>query len=90
MAGRQLPNLLDSLRAGQGAARGRGRGRGGHHSGNRGLTKDEIVQRTDQDALLSRLSAVSLEYLEDPFARLFVDVEIPKRFPIINRGMEVS
>lgn len=32
------------------------------------------------------MSAVSLGYLEDPFAQFFVQGETPKRYPIINRG----
>ncbi|KAF1816387.1 leucine carboxyl methyltransferase [Eremomyces bilateralis CBS 781.70] len=86
MASPKLPNLLDSLKSGSSGARGRGRGRGGSSTGSRGLTKDRVIQRTDQDALLSRLSAVKIGYLEDRFAHAFVDEEPPKRFPIINRG----
>jgi [phosphatase 2A protein]-leucine-carboxy methyltransferase len=32
------------------------------------------------------MSAVSLGYLDDPFAEFFVQGEVPKRYPIINRG----
>ena len=82
----EIPNLL-SLR---GARGGRGRGRGGR-SGAEGAasssaSKDKIVQQTDQDASLSRMSAVALGYLDDPFARHFAQGETPKRYPIINRG----
>lgn len=49
--------------------------------------KDGIVQQTDQDASVSRLSAVEVGYLEDPFAKLFVSSQAQRRrFPIINRG----
>jgi [phosphatase 2A protein]-leucine-carboxy methyltransferase len=34
------------------------------------------------------MSAVSLGYLEDPFAALFISDTQARRFPIINRGME--
>ncbi|KAI9786275.1 MAG: carboxy methyl transferase for protein phosphatase 2A [Peltula sp. TS41687] len=53
--------------------------------------KDKIVQDTDRDASVSRLSAVELGYLEDPFARQFLmeDEKSPRRFPIINRGTYV-
>ncbi|KAI9823973.1 MAG: carboxy methyl transferase for protein phosphatase 2A [Phylliscum demangeonii] len=40
-----------------------------------GSSPDHIVQSTDRDASLSRLSAVERGYLDDPFARLFVDEE---------------
>lgn len=85
----QIPNLL-SLR---GARGGRGRGRGGlFDSGShvsQSASKDKVVQQTDQDASLSRMSAVSLGYLDDPFAALFAQGETPKRYPIINRGTYV-
>lgn len=53
--------------------------------------RDKIVQQTDGDASNSRLSAVSLGYLNDPFAKaLFPQTaEPPKRYPIINRGTYV-
>jgi [phosphatase 2A protein]-leucine-carboxy methyltransferase len=47
------------------------------------------IQGTDTDAAVSRLSAVDVGYLEDPYARFFVqssDGPAPRRFPIINRG----
>jgi [phosphatase 2A protein]-leucine-carboxy methyltransferase len=50
---------------------------------------DKIVQGTDNDASVSRLSAVEVGYLEDPFAKAFVPSETDRwirRFPIINRG----
>ncbi|QDS71888.1 hypothetical protein FKW77_010186 [Venturia effusa] len=85
-AGR-IPNLL-SLRGTGGARR-----RGGPTSLGHGRTqedaetrKDRIVQQTDNDALASRMSAVSLGYLDDPFAQAFLQGAIPRRYPIINRG----
>jgi len=82
----EIPNLL-SLRGSRG---GRGRGRG-VRSGASGygpdvVSKDKIVQKTDQDASDSRMSAVALDYLEDPFAECFTSGQITKRYPIINRG----
>jgi len=53
------------------------------------FAKDKIVQLTDQDASVSRLSAVEVGYLDDPFARLFLSAGQQKKFPIINRGMSV-
>lgn len=50
---------------------------------------DKIVQGTDNDASVSRLSAVEVGYLDDPFAKAFVPSETDRwirRFPIINRG----
>ena len=50
---------------------------------------DKIVQGTDNDASVSRLSAVEVGYLNDPFAKAFVPSETDRwirRFPIINRG----
>ncbi|KAL9626883.1 MAG: hypothetical protein Q9204_006964, partial [Flavoplaca sp. TL-2023a] len=44
---------------------------------------------TDQDASVSRLSAVELGYLNDPFAVRFVSGPGQRRFPIINRGTYV-
>ena len=50
------------------------------------MRADTAIQGTDTDAAVSRLSAVSSGYLEDPFAELFVEGEGTKRLPIINRG----
>jgi [phosphatase 2A protein]-leucine-carboxy methyltransferase len=47
--------------------------------------KDRVVQQTDQDASVSRMSAVDVGYLDDPFAKHFAG-ESRRRFPIINRG----
>ncbi|TVY62766.1 Leucine carboxyl methyltransferase [Lachnellula suecica] len=91
MSAPQIPNLLSS-RGGPRSrgARGRGRGRG---SGDRPgdatpaqQRKDLDIQATDTDAAVSRLSAVSLGYLDDPFAPLFVSGAGTRRLPIINRG----
>ncbi|KUJ16708.1 LCM-domain-containing protein [Mollisia scopiformis] len=91
MSAQQIPNLL-TLRGGPRSrgGRARGRGRGGPHSGNpelqAQLQKDRDVQSTDTDAAVSRLSAVDLGYLHDPFASLFVNGPGTRRLPIINRG----
>lgn len=52
-------------------------------------SKDKIIQATDQDASVSRLSAVEVGYLHDHFAKAFVVSESDRwtrRLPIINRG----
>ena len=64
MAAPQIPNL-STFRRGRGAMRGRGQGLGSSvdHSQSAEastLVKDEIVQQTDQDASVSRLSAGEL------------------------------
>ena len=53
--------------------------------------RDKTVQQTDNDASSSRLSAVSLGYLNDEFAKELSgqDAPPPKRYPIINRGTYV-
>ncbi|KAG5658499.1 hypothetical protein KAF25_010680 [Fusarium avenaceum] len=86
MASADIPNLLNSLRSARGG-RGRGRGRGGY--GPSAATHDSTIQGTDTDASVSRLSAVDLGYLDDPYAQYFVqstDGPAPRRLPIINRG----
>ncbi|KAI2621390.1 leucine carboxyl methyltransferase [Hypomontagnella submonticulosa] len=87
MSAPSIPNLL-SLRGSRGASRGRGRGRGGHpHSA--AVSHDATIQGTDTDAAVSRMSAVDLGYLEDPFAQYFVQNTAGgavRRLPIINRG----
>ncbi|ERS99175.1 leucine carboxy methyltransferase [Sporothrix schenckii 1099-18] len=48
-----------------------------------------IIQSTDTDAALSRMSAVDLGLLQDPFAQYFAGDgggPAPRRLPIINRG----
>ncbi|KAL8998696.1 MAG: hypothetical protein Q9188_006043 [Gyalolechia gomerana] len=89
MAAPQIPNL-NTLRRAPGHAPGRARG-GPSSSNNEEYeaAKDKIIQQTDQDASVSRLSAVQLGYLDDPFADLFVVGQSQRRFPIINRGTYV-
>ena len=88
------PDLTALLREARNS-RGRGRGRGSNTVPDESLastpaplasSKDKIVQQTDQDASVSRISAVSLGYLHDPFAALFLSDTQARRFPIINRG----
>ncbi|KAL4779626.1 S-adenosyl-L-methionine-dependent methyltransferase [Aspergillus varians] len=88
MSASQIPNL-NTLRRGGG--RGRFRGRGGHEgSGSSPGQKDQVVQGTDNDASVSRLSAVGLGYLDDPFARALTPSGLAtRRLPIINRGTYV-
>ncbi|KAK0672729.1 putative leucine carboxyl methyltransferase 1 [Cercophora samala] len=98
MSASSIPNLL-SLR-GRGGSRGRGRG-GSHRGASSGpsASHDTTIQGTDTDAAVSRLSAVELGYLADPFASYFVapsppsfhsgpspGLPTPRRLPIINRG----
>lgn len=101
MSANQIPNL-NTLRRGGGGLRGRLRGLRDGGPGSTGLSddqshtrhntaaaKDKIIQGTDNDASVSRLSAVELGYLDDVFARaLTVAGGGPgsRRFPIINRG----
>ncbi|KAL8750705.1 MAG: hypothetical protein Q9199_006894 [Rusavskia elegans] len=88
MAAPQIPNL-NTLRRGQGRSLGRGRGASSSSLSDEEekAAKDQIVQQTDQDASVSRLSAVELGYLDDPFAKRFVSGPSQRRFPIINRGL---
>ena len=54
---------------------------------------DKIIQGTDLDASISRLSAVEAGYLSDPFAKSFVASEggsNVRRYPIINRGSLIA
>ncbi|KAL8987710.1 MAG: hypothetical protein Q9177_003115, partial [Variospora cf. flavescens] len=87
MAAPQIPNL-NTLRRGTGRPFGRVHGVPPSTSEEEDhAAKDKIVQQTDQDASVSRLSAVELGYLDDPFAKLFVSGSSnQRRFPIINRG----
>ncbi|RKP06383.1 S-adenosyl-L-methionine-dependent methyltransferase [Thamnocephalis sphaerospora] len=48
-------------------------------------SSDDVVRGTNDDASLSRLSAVTAGYLDDTFAKLFVRRPM-RRNPIINRG----
>ena len=93
MAAPQIPNL-NTLRHARGVGHGgRGRGRGGPseiNSREDKTFKDKIVQQTDHDASVSRLSAVEVGYLDDPFAKYFDSGEWQRRFPIINRGTSLA
>lgn len=95
MAAPSIPNLL-SLRDANGGGRGRGRGRGSNRGGRPHTTSsqaqhDATIQGTDTDAAISRLSAVHLGYLEDPFAPYFVQGQaLSRRLPLINRGRSRS
>lgn len=54
--------------------------------------RTKVVQATDNDALSSRLSAVSLGYLDDPFCFHFTTLTpqtAPRKLPIINLGTYV-
>ena len=94
-----IPNL-NALSSGRRGPRLRGR-RGPSHAGSEDagrfneedveIGKDRIIQQTDQDASSSRMSAVSSGYLDDPFARALFPAgeQVPKRYPIINRGTYV-
>ncbi|MCJ1357418.1 MAG: carboxy methyl transferase for protein phosphatase 2A [Icmadophila ericetorum] len=92
MSSQQIPNLLSLRNARAGSGRPRGRG-GAGFSGSSSVNpeeeaaaKDKVIQQTDQDASVSRMSAVEVGYLDDPFAQEFTAVGGPRRFPIINRG----
>ncbi|KAK2591799.1 carboxy methyl transferase for protein phosphatase 2A [Conoideocrella luteorostrata] len=89
MAAPSIPNLLTLRGGGRGGGRG-GRGNrrlpGGPPSSSTAVSPDAAIQGTDTDAAVSRLSAVDLGYLEDPYARLFVSGPPTRRLPIINRG----
>ncbi|KAE8375191.1 S-adenosyl-L-methionine-dependent methyltransferase [Aspergillus bertholletiae] len=95
MSASQIPNL-NTLRRGGGRGRFRGRGAadgslsGGGHRPRGTTSKDRVVQGTDNDASVSRLSAVALGYLQDPFAKTVLGTEFEtRRLPIINRGTYV-
>lgn len=53
------------------------------------VKRDQIIQQTDNDASSSRMSAVALGYMNDEFAKPFISEQIPRRYPIINRGTYV-
>jgi len=90
MSASQIPNLLTSRgRPRSRAGRGRRGGGSGSQLGNATPAqqrKDIDIQSTDTDAAVSRLSAVSLGYLDDPFTSYFVSGAGTRRLPIINRG----
>lgn len=94
-----IPNL-NTLRTGRAGPRLRGGRRGGTGTSSLGedgssepgnSSKDRIIQQTDYDASSSRLSALELGYLTDPYAKAFLKPgeQIPRRYPIINRGTYV-
>ncbi|RDA88765.1 hypothetical protein CP532_4131 [Ophiocordyceps camponoti-leonardi (nom. inval.)] len=87
MAAPSIPNLL-TLRGGSG---GRGRNRRGRGDGHvpDNSSADAVIQDTDTDAAVSRLSAVQTGYLCDLYAESFVSGPAPRRQPIINRGTYV-
>ncbi|KAF2724310.1 leucine carboxyl methyltransferase [Polychaeton citri CBS 116435] len=92
-----IPNLNTLRRGGQ---RRRG-GRGGRAvpenddtsnlENSENEKNDRIIQQTDYDASSSRVSAVALGYLDDPYAQLFLQPgeQIAKRYPMHNRGSYV-
>ena len=87
MSASQIPNLNTLRRGGGGGGRGRLRHRGGGGGRAGELGKDRVVQGTDNDASVSRLSAVRLGYLADPFAEALTPPgSETRRMPIINRG----
>lgn len=91
MSTQQIPNLL-SLRGGPRLRNSRGRGGRPDPSADASSSavqqrKDLDIQSTDTDAAVSRLSAVSLGYLDDPYAAYFVSGSGTRRLPIINRGL---
>ncbi|CAO3563948.1 unnamed protein product [Mortierella alpina] len=49
------------------------------------MGQDDVIKGTDDDAIISKLSAVDLGYLEDPFVKHFVK-RPSRRPPLINRG----
>lgn len=92
-----IPNL-NTLRSGRRGPRRRGGGRpladdnaAASSQESVEAARDKIVQQTDHDASSSRLSAVTLGYLDDAFAQAFFPPgqEVAKRYPIINRGTYV-
>lgn len=89
MAGQRQANEIPNLLSLRGTGGGRRRGvQHGFQQEDAETRKDRIVQQTDNDASGSRMSAVSLGYLDDPFAQAFLQGAIPRRYPIINRGMK--
>lgn len=87
-----IPNL-NTLRTSRGGLRSRRGGRGAPDDGHGRESdleagRDKIIQQTDHDASSSRMSAIQLGYLEDEVAKHLwpAGQEVPKRYPIINRG----
>src|SRR5687767_10032069 len=90
MSASSLPNLLAQRGTRGGRGFRRSRGGGGHSSG---VDHDTTIQNTDVDAAVSRLSAVELGYLDDPYAQYFVQSsqgQPNRRLPIINRGEDLA
>jgi len=93
-----IPNLrtLRTGRRGHGLRGGRS-SRGAPHRDDDGdvrsveAGRDAIIQQTDHDASSTRMSTVSLGYLDDPFAKAFLapGEQITKRYPTIHRGTYV-
>ncbi|KAK3488157.1 S-adenosyl-L-methionine-dependent methyltransferase [Neurospora hispaniola] len=92
-----IPNLLTLRGRIGGGGVTRGRYRGVIHRGGRGhgpgapsasAAHDATIQGTDTDAAVSRLSAVQIGYIDDPYAELFAQSGpgAARRLPIINRG----
>lgn len=87
----QIPNLL-TFRGRGGGRRGRGANSNSEQISPEATAKqqDTIIQATDNDANISRISAVQTGYLEDKFASALAPVTVPpggfRRLPIINRG----
>ncbi|OCT47256.1 Leucine carboxyl methyltransferase 1 [Cladophialophora carrionii] len=94
MSAPSIPNLA-SLR--RGALRGRGKSHaadssdvGRLDSRRKQVNHDAVVQSTDDDAAVSRQSAVDAGYLEDPFADLLhTSGPVSRRLPLMNRGTYV-
>lgn len=80
MAASRIPNL-NTLRTGGHRERSSPRNQ---------RSNDEIIQATDHDAAMSRLSAVDAGYLNDSFAKLLTTDQVQRRLPLMNRGMEVT
>ncbi|GJJ70085.1 [phosphatase 2A protein]-leucine-carboxy methyltransferase [Entomortierella parvispora] len=55
------------------------------HMDDQRMGRDEVIKGTDDDAIISKLSAVNLGYLDDPFVKHFVK-RPSRRPPLINRG----
>jgi [phosphatase 2A protein]-leucine-carboxy methyltransferase len=89
MSASQIPNLLTGRGGSRSRGRGRGRGQVDKPDSDTQTRRDLDIQSTDTDAAVSRLSAVSLGYLDDPYAPYFVNGIGTRRLPIINRGSSV-
>lgn len=86
---RSIPDRFSSASSVPSSSSYSGAGRLHSLSNTTSQDKDHIVQQTDVDASGSRLAAVNLGYLIDPYAALLHtggDNDRPRRFPLINRG----